>query len=95
MDFLRVIDSGKMKWKELEDFLRCSDSISITYAESEPSNRLEITLSVSDVHSFLTCAAKYVDEHTLSSWERQAEGYKAGKKPKMKTGAYACTHLPS
>jgi hypothetical protein len=73
MEFVKVYDTAVLTsndvLKEIGHFNDCgADNINIEYLD----RKTRVTITASDTHTFLACAAKYVDEHTLDAWTEQA-----------------------
>ena len=62
-------DTPKDAMDELYQYLQCGAEVVIRRIDG----RMRAEIDVDDPHEFLDCAAKYVSEHQLSAWEREAE----------------------
>jgi len=61
---------------EISDYLKCGAEVNVRSKRVSSSGQpiaIRVEIEVDEPHEFLHCAAKYVDEHTLSAWEHQTK----------------------
>ena len=72
MEFVKVYPEGTHDVEVAKDIGHFDNCGAVEITMAHIGSRYRLSLEVSNVHDFLGCVHKYVDEHTLDAWTAQA-----------------------